>query len=257
MAMDSSSMSPADIRAVIDANGNNNGGWGYPVYAMNPCCGFGGGYGGFGGYGGELVWIILLAALFGGFGGGFGGFGGGAGAFGLEAIYGSQQFNQLDNGIRSIQNGICDSTFALNNSIKDGFYSVNSNISSALCNTTYELASKIDANRFAAEQCCCQTQRAIDGVNFNNAQNTCQIVNAIHAEGNATRELITQNKIEMLQSKLAEKDREVQTRDFQLSQLSQNSYLVNKLAPCPIPAYMVANPNCCYNPCGGCGSQFV
>lgn len=256
MAMESGSMSPADIRAVIDANGNN-GNWGYPVYMANPCCGYGNGFGGYGGFGGELVWVILLAALFGGFGGGFGGFGGGAGAFGLEAIYGSQQFNQLDNGIRSIQNGICDSTFALNNSIKDGFYSVNSNISSALCNTTYELASKIDANRFASQQCCCETQRAIDGVNFNNAKNTCDIVNAIHAEGNATRDLITQNKIEGLQAKLAEKDREVQTRDFQLSQLSQNNFLVNKLAPCPIPAYMVANPNCCYSSCGGCGSQFV
>lgn len=250
--MESSSMSPADIRAVMDANGNH--GYGYPVYAMNPCCGgFGGG---FGGYGADFIWVILLAALFGGFGGGFGGFGGG-GAFGLEAIYGSQQFNQLDNGVRAIQNGICDSTFALNNSIKDGFYSVNSNISSALCNTTYELASKIDANRFASQQCCCETQRAIDGVKYGAAQNTCDIINAIHCEGNATRDLITQNKIETLQAKIAEKDREVQTRDFQLSQLSQNSYLVNRLAPCPIPAYMVANPNCCYNPCGGCGSQFV
>ncbi len=253
MAMESGSMSPADMRAVLDANGSNNG-WGYPVYAMNPCCGYGGGYGGFGG---ELIWVILLAALFGGFGGGFGGFGGGGGALGLGAVYGAQQFSQLDNGIRAVQNGICDSTFALNNSIKDGFYSVNSNISSALCNTTYELASKIDANRFAAQQCCCETQRAIDGVNFNNSKNTCDIINAIHCEGNATRDLITQNKIEMLQSKLSDKDRDILSRDFKLSQLSQNSYLINRLAPCPIPAYMVANPNCCYNPCSGCGSQFV
>ena len=256
MAMERGQMSPADIRAVMDANGNT-GNWGYPVYMANPCCGYGGGFGGFGGYGGDFIWVILLLALFGGYGGVFGGFGGAGGAFGLEAIYGSQQFNQLDNGIRAVQNGICDSTFALNNSIKDGFYSVNSNISNALCSTTYELAGKIDANRFAAQQCCCETQRAIDGVNYNNAKNTCDIVNAIHAEGNATRDLITQNKIEGLQAKLAEKDREVQTRDFQLSQLSQNNFLVNKLAPCPIPAYMVANPNCCYNPCGGCGSQFV
>lgn len=254
MAMESGSMSPADMRAVLDANGSNNG-WGYPVYAMNPCCGYGGGYGGFGG---ELIWVILLAALFGGFGGGFGGFGGGGGALGLGAVYGAQQFSQLDNGIRAVQNGICDSTFALNNSIKDGFYSVNSNISSALCNTTYELASKIDANRFAAQQCCCETQRAIDGVNFNNSKNTCDIINAIHCEGNATRDLITQNKIETLQAKLADKDRDILARDFQLSQLSQNSYLVNALTPPrAIPAYMVPNPNCCYNPCGGCGSQFV
>ena len=236
MTMDS--MSAADIAAVTRPYGMGMG-WG--------CGGFGGGFG----YGNDWLAILVLFALFGGgFGGGFGG----AGANGLGAVYGAQQFSQLDNGIRSIQNGICDSTFALNNSVKDGFYSVNSNISSALCNTTYELASKIDANRFAAQQCCCETQRAIDGVNYNNAKNTCDIVNAIHAEGNATRDLITQNKIEMLQSKLADKDREIQTRDFQLSQLSQNSYLVNKLNPTPIPAYNVANPNCCQQTCGcGCG----
>ena len=233
----------ADISAVTKPN------WGYGMpFAMGNC----GGYGGFGMGGWEgLIALIVLAGLFGngGWGGGFGG-----GANGLGAIYGSQQFNQLDNGIRSVQNGICDSTFALNNSVKDGFYSVNSNISSALCNTTYELASKIDANRFAAQQCCCETQRAIDGVNYNNAKNTCEIVNAIHNEGNLTRDLITQNKIEMLQAKLADKDRDIQTRDFQLSQLSQNAYLVKTLNPTPIPAYQVANPNCCYKPCGcGCG----
>ena len=233
----------ADISAVTKPN------WGYGMpFTMGNC----GGYGGFGMGGWEgLIALIVLAGLFGngGWGGGFGG-----GGNGIGAIYGAQQFTQLDNGIRSVQNGICDSTFALNNSVKDGFYSVNSNISSALCNTTYELAGKIDANRFAAQQCCCETQRAIDGVNYNNSKNTCDIINAIHYEGNATRDLITQNKIEMLQAKLADKDRDIQTRDFQLSQLAQNSYLVKTLNPTPIPAYTVANPNCCYKPCGcGCG----
>lgn len=231
----------ADISAATKPN------WGYGMpFAMGNC----GGYGGFGMGGWEgLIALIVLAGLFGngGWGGGFGG-----GANGVGAIYGAQQFTQLDNGIRSVQNGICDSTFALNNSVKDGFYSVNSNISSALCNTTYELAGKIDANRFAAQQCCCETQRAIDGVKFQTSQNTCDIINAIHNEGNATRDLITQNKIEMLQSKLADKDRDILARDFQLSQLAQNSYLVKTLNPTPIPAYQVANPNCCYKPCG-CG----
>ena len=130
----------ADISAVTKPN------WGYGMpFAMGNC----GGYGGFGMGGWEgLIALIVLAGLFGngGWGGGFGG-----GANGIGAVYGAQQFSQLDNGIRSVQNGICDSTFALNNSVKDGFYSVNSNISSALCNTTYELAGKIDANRFMGE----------------------------------------------------------------------------------------------------------
>ncbi len=230
-------LSAADIAAVTRPNFMGMG------YGMG--CGMG--YGGFGMGGWEgLIGLIVLAGIFnGGFGGGFGG---GGGALGLGAIYGSQQFNQLDNGIRAIQNGICDSTYALNNAINQ----TNSNLANALCSTTYELAGKIDANRFAAQQCCCETQRSIDGVKYGNAQNTCDIINAIHAEGEATRAQLTQNTIQGLRDKLADKDRDIQTRDFQLSQLSQNSYLVNTLNPAPIPAYMVQNPKCCTKPCG-CG----
>ena len=227
-------LSPADV-AVLSGNAGTNGNNGY-------------------GFGGDGAWWIILFLIFGwgrnGFGNGYGSNGGGIG----ENFVLQTDFATIERKLDGINNGICDSTFALNNSVKDGFYSVNSNISSALCNTTYELAGKIDANRFAAQQCCCETQRAIDGVNYNNAKNTCEIVNAIHNEGNLTRDLITQNKIEMLQAKLADKDRDIQTRDFQLSQLSQNAYLVKTLNPTPIPAYQVAHPNCCYKPCGcGCG----
>ena len=66
---------------------------------------------------------------------------------------------------------------------------------------------------------------------------------------------MTQNTIQALRDKLNDKDRDIQTRDFQLSQLAQNSYLVNTLNPAPIPAYTVQNPKCCYNPCGcACGA---
>lgn len=212
--------------------------------------GCGMGMGGFG-YGGDWLALIVLFALFGGWGGN-GGFGGANGAGWQQGFNTQNILTKLE----GIQNGICDSTFALNNSING----VNQNISNALCSTTYELASKIDANRFASQQCCCETQRAIDGVKYGASQNTCDIINAIHAEGNATRDLITQNKIESLHAKLADKDRDIQTRDFQLSQLSQNTYLINQLKPCPVPAYTVCNPYQPYNAnaCGcGCGNYYA
>ena len=207
--------------------------------------GYGMGYGGFGMGGWEgIIGLIVLAGIF---GGGFGGFGGNGG--GWQQGFNTQNIlSKLD----GITNGISDATYALNNSING----INMNLSNALCSTTYELAGKIDANRFAAQQCCCETQRAIDGVKFQSSQNTCDIVNAIHAEGEATRGLITQNTIQALRDKLNDKDRDIQTRDFQLSQLSQNSYLINKLQPCPIPAYTVCNPNQPLNTSGcGCGYQ--
>lgn len=51
-------------------------------------------------------------------------------------------------------------------------------------------------------ECCCQTLRAIDGVNFNNAQNTAAIQKTIMEEGQKTRDLITANKIEALQNRI-------------------------------------------------------
>lgn len=207
--------------------------------------GYGMGYGGFGMGGWEgIIGLIVLAGIF---GGGFGGFGGNGG--GWQQGFNTQNIlSKLD----GITNGISDATYALNNSING----INMNLSNALCSTTYELAGKIDANRFSAQQCCCETQRAIDGVKFQTSQNTCDIINAIHAEGEATRGLITQNTIQALRDKLNDKDRDIQTRDFQLSQLSQNSYLINKLQPCPIPAYTVCNPNQPLNVSNGCGCGY-
>lgn len=205
-----------------------------------------GGYGGFGMGGWEgLIALIVLAGLFGN--GGFGGFGGGAGAGWQQGFNTQNILSKLD----GITNGLCD-----------GFYSVATNSLQAqnqlqrdLCTGFAAVNAGISENRFAAQQCCCETQRAIDSVKYGASQNTCDIINAIHAEGEATRAQMTQNTIQALRDKLNDKDRDIQTRDFQLSQLSQNTYLVNTLNPAPIPAYTVQNPKCCYNPCGcACGA---
>lgn len=220
-------LSAADVAAVTRPN--------FMGYGM----GYGMGGFGMGGWEG-IIGLIVLAGIF---GGGFGGFGGNGGGF-QQGFNTQNILSKLD----GITNGISDATYALNNSLNG----INMNLSNALCSTTYELAGKIDANRFAAQECCCQTQRAIDGVKFQTSQNTCDIINAIHAEGEATRGLITQNQIQELRDKLADKDRDIQSRDFQLSQLSQNSYLINQLKPCPVPAYPVCNPNQPLNTSCGC-----
>ena len=105
-------LSAADIAAVTDRN-NGNGGWG--------------------GFGGE--WLIALIMLFlfpmmfgggmwgGGMFGGMGGWGNGGlmamanGALTRADLCSEFNFNGLENAVRGVQQGICDSTFALNNSI--------------------------------------------------------------------------------------------------------------------------------------------
>lgn len=160
-----------------------------------------------------LVWLAIL--------GGGGIFGGGRTAELQNAVTRSDLFegfnNQDVNGqLRGITSGICD-----------GFYATRQGIS--------ELG-------YAMKDCCCGINRNIDAVRYEGAQNTCAITNAIHAEGEATRALINANTMQELRDKLEARDRDILARDFQLSQLSQNAYLVNELRPCAKPAYITCSP---------------
>ena len=179
-----------------------------------------------------LVWLAVL-----GRGGLFGGAGDAAtqGALTRSDLF--EGFNNQDvNGqLRGITNGICDGFYAINSGMKDGFYMTREGIAE---------------NRFAAQQCCCETNRNIDAVRYEGSKNTCEITNAIHAEGEATRALINANTMQALRDKLADKDRDILARDFQLSQLAQNQYLVNEIRPCAKPAYITCSPYTTASFCG-------
>ena len=56
------------------------------------------------------------------------------------------------------------------------------------------------------------------------------------------RALINANTMQELRDRLEARDRDILARDFQLSQLAQNQYLVNTIKPCPIPAYLTCSP---------------
>ena len=158
-------------------------------------------------------------------------------------------FNNQDvNGqLRGITNGICDGFYAINSGMKDGFYANNVGMKDGF----YGIQGALAENRFAQQNCCCETNRNIDAVRFEGAQNTCSITNAIHAEAEATRALINSNTMQALRDKLADKDRDILARDFQLSQLAQSATLVNELRPCAKPAYITCSP---YTTAGTCGA---
>ena len=101
------------------------------------------------------------------------------------------------------------------------------------------------------KDCCCGINRNIDAVRYENAQNTCTITSAIHAEGEATRALINANAMQELRDKLEARDRDVMVRDFQLSQLAQNAALIGELRPVARPAYITCSP---YTTNFGCGA---
>lgn len=67
-------------------------------------------------------------------------------------------------------------------------------------------------------------------------------MNAINADGEKTRAVMVANTIQELRDKLADRDRELQTANFQLSQQAQSANLIGTLRPTPIPAFITCPP---------------
>ena len=274
-----------EIPNVVTSNGNNNGS-GF----MN----------------GDGWWAIILFALIFGRGGyGFGGgFGGGYGGSGIGENYVlATDFATIERKLDGVNNGLCDGFYAQNtnmlngfagiqNALCQGFSGINStivtdgyetrntlnqginSINQGICNLGYNLQGSFNSLSHQLSDCCCQTQRAIDGVNYNAATNTCTITNAINlgvrdlidnqnANYRAIHEELVANKIEAKNDRIAELQDQLYKADLKASQAQQSNYItdtiINKLSPCPSPAFIVPNPNCCYdysvvrnNGCGCC-----
>ena len=232
--------------ANIDGNGNNNG-WGAE---------------------GSWLWfLIVVFAIFGGWGNGFGGFGGTNGGVGSEIQRGFDNqavVSKLD----GITNGLCDGFYAVQN----GMNGINTNI----LQTGFGIQQAINADTVANMQntnalqsqlanCCCETREAIQGVNYNMAQNTCALQNTMN---NNTRDIIDsqnagfrsildylcQDKIATLTAenndlrRAASQDRQNALLTSAMS--AQTNQIINAVNPSAIPAYVVPNPNAYAYGCG-------
>ena len=234
---------------------NCNTGFSMPVVPA----GYSNNGGGFGGFGDDWVGLIIILALLGWGGNGFGGFGGFGGNRGYEpcatqadvraAVDQQTLISKLDNQTY----GLADSTYALNNSIMQGFHGVDN----AICNLGYNVQSGFNTLGHQISDCCCATQRAIDGVNYNMATQACDIKHAINDSTRSILDFLTTDKIATLQA-------ENQALKFKASQAEQNAFitanqnaqtaeLIRRLgADCPVNAYVVQPPtpvtfpvNCC------------
>ena len=175
---------------------------------------------GFFGDGAGFFWIVVLFLVFGMMGGGFGGWGANnaatQGAITRGELY--EGFNT--NAILQNQNSLMRDNFGLQRDILE--------------------------NRFDAQKCCCDTQKEIlesryttqlgfQAQQAQQAQCCCDLKTAIHAEAEATRQLINQNTMQELRDNL-------QAAQLQLGNLSQTQTLINALRPCPVPAYPSCSP---------------
>ena len=216
------------------------------------------------------AWIIIfLIFALGGFGrNGFGGFGGNDGGFGgygfgwnpccapatQQGLADAFNFNNVDNGIRGIQNGLCDGFYAVNTSIlnlgqslltcccdikgaiaENGWQTrdainMNSNaIQSSLCNGFNSVQHGFADLGYKLQDCCCTTQRSIDSVRFDMAQLGCGINNTIN---NSTRDILESNNANtraildfLTKDKIDTLLAENQALKFQASQTAQNAFI--------------------------------
>ena len=153
----------SDIRA---ASGADENGWG----------------------GGSAWWIIILFLFMFGMGGGGWGWGN-RGNDALTRAEMQQGFDtqEITRKLDGLSYGMCDGFYAQNTTMLNGFAGVTAAVRDA---------------QFAAQQCCCETNRNIDGVRYDAQKNTCDIITAIHAEGEATRNMMQQNEIQQLRDRI-------------------------------------------------------
>lgn len=246
-----SGLTASDVALLSGRNGNNDG---------------------FGDNGSWWVIIFLIFAFM-GWGRGNNGFGGGNGSgatdnYVLASDFATIQrqlsdgFNDLTAQSRYIQNGICDGFYAMNTSLLNGFAGTNN----AIMTNGYETRNAINNVSSQLAECCCKTQSAIQGVNYNLATNTCNlqntmnmntrdIVDTVNANYRALHDEIVANRIEDKNAQITAQQNEINALRLSASQSAQNAYLLSELKPCPSPSYIVPNPNCCYNyqVTSGCG----
>ena len=284
-----SGLSPSDV-ALIQ---RNNGGFGDA----------------FGGNGAWFIILFLIFAIFGWGRNGLGNWGGNGGANGMTYVpfgigngcCGGNYYTDATiqrgfdnqsvmNKLNGLENGLCDGFYNLNtnlltgfngvqNTLCQGFSGINQNIMQngyetrlATQNLSSQLASCCCDLGYKLQDCCCNTQRSIDNVNYNLATQSCDTRNTIQ---NATRDIVDNNNANtraildfLTNDKISTLQSENQALKFQASQNAQNSYftatidasraeLIRRLgADCPQPSYIVQPPTPVTFPTNCCG-QFT
>jgi len=182
-----------------------------------------GGNDGFGG--GNGSWVLLLFFLLAMGGNGFGGNARGE-------ISNDFMYTNLSNSLNTDFLQLSNQNMATSRDLCQGFAGVNAEIAN---------------NRFASQQCCCETNRNIDSVKFENLNNTRDIIANATANTQAILDKMCANEIQNLRDELNETRRQADI-------CSQNAFLVNQIRPFPMPAYEVCSPYTGFNTFNNCGN---
>lgn len=223
---------------------------------------------------GDWIWAFLLFALLGNgaWGGGFGGGYGSRGGVGENYVL-ATDFATIERKLDGVNNGLCDGFYAQNTNMLNGFASVQQTlcqgfnglntavmqgfhgVDNAVCNLGYNVQAGFNTLGNQLASCCCNIENQIMQNRFEASKNTCDIIRAGQDNTRAILDYLTGEKISSLQAENA-------GLKAQISNDRQSAYIIDKLSPCPAPAYVVQAPtkvnfptDCCGNftGFGGCG----
>lgn len=193
------------------------------------------------------------------------------------------QNTNILNGFHGVDNAVCQ----LGYQTQQGFSTLGAQLADCCCttqrsidNAMFQVSQGINGIGSKIDSCCCETQRQIErgfcDTNYNLATNTTAIIQNAHNDTDRVIAKLNDMENARQAEKIAALQAENQSLKFQASQTAQNAFitanqdaqtaeLIRRLGrDCPVPAYVVPNPNCCYgtpvgvlnNGCGcgnGCG----
>ena len=173
------------------------------------------------------------------------------------------------NGFSGVQSALCQGfsgvAAGINATTNDIIQTINADTIASMQNTN-AINAGLTALGTQMAQCCCdsryETQKGFADLNYNIATQGCDTRRAI---ADSTRDIIDSNNAGvrsildfLTQDKIATLTAENQSLKFAASQQAQNAFITANQAaqtaeiirrletPVPVPAYVVANPNCCY-----------
>lgn len=204
-------------------------------------------------------------------------------------------FNQLDNGIRGIERGLCDGFYTTNlgvtnlgTQMQQGFYQVDrtnlqglNDVQATLCQGFNSVNQNIAQTNCNVKDCCCETRESIMQSNFNNQSGFNNIQTQLAScccdlgrGQDSIKTAIERSTCDILASQDRNADRiinhlvqtemdslrnELQSAQFQLSQNAQTNNIINQLLPVAKPAYLTCSPYAAamgyYNPYTTCGNS--
>lgn len=244
----------------MDTNGGGNANFSMPVAPAYAA----GGQNGFG-FGGDWAWILLLLVLFGNNGWG--------GGFGMDGLYpwmnNSQNINggfrdqMLNNQLTGIQTSLTGGFGDMQMSILQQTNGLQAQFANCCCENRLGIA---NLGADIAREACADRAAVSDGIRdilAANAANTNAILGTVNGGIQAIKDQLCQDKIDAKNDEIAQLRAQITALNLAASQGAQTAAILANneaqtaalekyLAPSPVPAYIVQNPNCCQQNYG-CG----